>query len=91
MAHKSELPKIFHAQPHDSFIGHLVGRMIKPVIIADFDLLKEAFAKKELCSRFGLEEVRKLESKWRSVRFPRSKFDLFFEPTEGSKFIFAQF
>lgn len=69
LAHNSELPKIFHGQPHDSFIGHLVGRLIKPVIIADFDLLKEGFAKKELCSRFGLEEVRKLESKWRSVRF----------------------
>ena len=82
------MPKIFHAQPHDSFIGHLVGRIIKPVIIADFDLLKEAFAKKELCSRFGSDEVRKLESKWRSVRF-RWKFDLFFEPTERSKFIFA--
>ena len=63
------MPKIFHGQPHESFIGHLVGRLIKPVIIADFDLLKEAFAKKELCSRFGLEEVRTLESKWRKVRY----------------------
>ena len=67
MAHKAELPKIFYAQPHDSFIGHIIGRFVKPVIIADFDLMTEAFAKKELCSKFGLDEVRKLESKWRTV------------------------
>ena len=59
---QQKIPKIFHAE-----VGYPVGRIVKAVVIADFDLMKEAFAKKELCSRFGKQNVRRLETASRAV------------------------
>lgn len=57
-----KIPKVFHPET-----GYYSGRILRGVVIADFELLKEAFAKKELCSRFGKQSVRELESASRRV------------------------
>ena len=62
------MEKIFYAKPsHIPVLRDILGWFIRPVIIADFGLMKEAFGKKELCSRLGNPSVRQLEASARKV------------------------